>query len=59
MNNKPALESALNAFHQLVARTLTEELGRKPSEIEIDGVLIQPEHSVSPALLGQAIKFNF
>lgn len=55
--NKPTLETDLNALHQLVAQTLAEELERKPTPIEIDGTMITPEQSISPALLAQAIKF--
>lgn len=54
---KPTPEIQLNELHALVARVLKEELEREPAQIEIDGVLITPEHSVSPALLAQAIKF--
>lgn len=54
---KPTLESTLNELHTIVARVLKEELQREPTQIEIDGALITPEHSVAPALLAQAIKF--
>lgn len=55
--SKPTQENTLNELHQLVAKVLTKELNREPTEIEIDGVMITPEQSVSPALLAQAIKF--
>ena len=55
--NKPTLETTLNELHTIVAKTLKTELQREPTQIEIDGVLITPEHSIAPALLAQAIKF--